>query len=257
MLSEEGEHERRIRVIFDDGFEWTAAEPRFKKPLVILAFTNRSGSNLLADYLRQSGRFRGFGEGLNADEIERNLAANPDTTFPDYIARVAGAPEEPGYWGIKASWAQIALLKRANILSMFSRVLMVHTVRRDLLGQAVSHWIAHQTNEWTSAHKRTGIEPRFDIGGIEGILMDIVRSNAAIDMISQVLGIQRHVVVYEQLQDDPAREVRRLAAELDVDLGDWMPHAPRIARQRNETNERFSALCRQRWRAALSGARGA
>ena len=65
-LAEQGPHESKIRALFPDAFAWQGPEPLFSKPLYVLAFTNRSGSNLLADYLLQTGRFRGFGEALTA-----------------------------------------------------------------------------------------------------------------------------------------------------------------------------------------------
>lgn len=249
----QGLHERHVRNLFPDAFAWHGTQPHFSsKPLYILAFTNRSGSNLLADYLRQTGRFRGFGEGLNWDEIRRSLETRPAASFPDYIARLAGPLDEPGIWGIKASWDQIIMLQRANILSMFSGVQIIHSVRRDLLGQAVSHWIAHQTNQWTSAHKESGIKPDFSLESVEQILMDIVRSNTYIDLIARTLGIPRHVVVYERLQDDPAAEISRLAESVSIDLGTWQPRTPRISQQRNETNESFRARCLEAWQAAVA-----
>ena len=251
-LSAQGPHESRVRALFPDAFVFAGERPVFSKPLCILAFTNRSGSNLLADYLRQTGRFRGFGEGLNWEEVRRSLKHQPVASFPDFVARLAGPPNEPGIWGIKASWDQIIMLQRANIPAMFSGVRIVHSVRRDLLGQAISHWIAHQTKRWTSAHKEQGIVPEVALDRIEPILMDIVRSNSHIDLVARTLGIPRHIVVYERLQDDPAGEIARLAGAMSVDLTGWHPGTPRIARQRDETNDRFRDACLKAWNAAIT-----
>lgn len=250
-FAQQGPHERKIRALFPGAFAWQGAEPKFSKPLYILAFTNRSGSNLLADYLRQTGKFRGFGEGLNWDEIQRSIERSPVASFPDYVAQLAGPPNTPGIWGVKASWTQIILLRRANILSMFPGVRIIHSVRQDLLGQAVSHWIAHQTNQWTSTQKGRDITPEFAADRIEQILMDIVRSNSYIDLLSRTLGLPRHAVVYEHLQDDPAGEMKRLAQALSIELEDWQPGTPRISRQRDETNDSFRNDCLEVWQSAL------
>jgi trehalose 2-sulfotransferase len=250
-FAEQGSHEHKIRALFPGAFSWSGPYPRFAKPFFILAFTNRSGSNLLADYLRQTGRFRGFGEGLNGDEVERSLTRDPIASFPDYVARLAGPPNEPGFWGIKASWDQILMLQRANIPAMFTGVRIIHSVREDILGQAVSHWIAHQTNQWTSAHKETGVTPSFAGDRIEHILMNIVRSNCYIDLIARTLDIPRHIVVYERLQDRPADEIARLAEAMSVDLGDWKPGTPRISRQRDTINDIFGSSCLEAWRSRL------
>lgn len=247
-----GPHEKQIRSFFPGTFERDAAEPPiFSKPLYILGFTNRSGSNMLADYLRQTGQLRGFGEGLNWDEIRRNLETCATASFPDYIARLASTRNEPGTWGIKATWDQILMLQRANIFSMFSGVQIIHSVRCDVIGQAISHWIAHQTKKWTSLHHENGVTPKFSQEDIEHITMDIVRSNAYIDLIARTSRIPRHVVVYEQLHSNPADEMRRLAKALVIDLGAWQPRAPRISMQRSVVNQDFRAKCLVSWQEAI------
>ena len=134
-LADQGTHEKQVRAMFPGAFEWRGTAPVYQAPLYILAFTNRSGSNLLADYLRQTGLMRGFGEGLNWDHIERDIARTPTASFPDYITQLAGPPGGTQSWGIKASWDQIVMLQRARIPAMFSGVRIIHTVREDILGQ--------------------------------------------------------------------------------------------------------------------------
>lgn len=250
-FAQQGPHEHNIRMLFPETFTWKGTEPLFSKPLYLLAFTNRSGSNLLADYLRQTREFRGFGEGLNWDTVKRSLDQHPVASFPDYVARLAGPVSEPGRWGIKSSWEQMIMLKRANIFAMFPSVQVIHSVREDMVGQAVSHWIAHQTNQWTSAQRRNGVTPEYAGDRIEHILMDVIRSNGFIDLICRALDLPRHVVVYEQLQTDPEAEIRRLAQALLLDLEGWQPGTPRISRQRDDTNANFRRRCMQDWLAAV------
>lgn len=249
-LSKGGQHEQNIRKMFPNSFIWNGETPLFPKPLFILAFSNRSGSNLLADYLRQTGRFRGFGESLNWDQVKRSHDDRPVAGFSDYILRLAGSHNEPRHWGVKASWDQIIMLQRARITSMFTGVKIIHSLRHDILGQAVSHWIAHQTNQWTSAHKAKSDSVDFSLGSVEQIIMDIIRSNAYIQQVTEAFNMPRAIVTYENLQSDPTTEIRRLAAALSVDLGEWIPNAPKIAQQRNERNDDFRERCHDAWRAA-------
>lgn len=250
-LAAPGPHERKIREIFLENFVWRGNPPLFSKPLYIMAFTNRCGSNLLADYLRQTKCFRGFGEGLNWDIVQDSLQRYPVRSFPEYVAHLADADNTPGAWGIKASWDQILMLHRANIPAMFSGVQIIHPIRQDLLGQAISHWIAHQTNQWTSVQKGLDVVPEFACDRIEQILMGIVRSNTYIDLISRALEISRHVVVYERLQENAAEAMGELLGALSIGLEGWEPRSPRIARQRNETNDHFQRQAMERWRAAI------
>lgn len=253
-FEKQGVHELKIRSMFPDAFVWHGSTPVFDRPLYILAFTNRTGSNLLADYLRQTGHFRGLEERLNWDSVKRSLESKRFDSFPDYIYELAGPPGTPGAWGIKASWDQILLLKRANIMSMFPGVRIIHSVRHDLLGQAVSHLIAHQTNQWTSEQTSSNVVPEYASDKIEQILMGIVRSNNYIDLIARTLEVPRYTVVYERLQDDPAGEIRRLAEGNYLDVTDWHPRTPKISRQRNEINVNFQSKCMEEWQKAIETA---
>lgn len=251
FFAKQGLHEINIRALFPGAFAWPGTEPLFAKPLYLLAFTNRSGSNLLADYLRQTRAFRGFGEALNWDTVKRSLDQDKVSSFPDYVTRLAGPVNEPGRWGIKASWEQIIMLKRANIFSMFPSVQVIHSVREDTVGQAVSHWIAHQTNQWTSVQQGSGVTPEYAGDRIEHIVMDIIRSNCFIDLICRALDLPRQVVRYERLQADPADEISRLASALSIDLEGWQPGIPRISRQRGDTNAAFRSNCMREWQSAI------
>ena len=81
--------------------------------------------------------------------------------------------------------------------------------------------------------------------------MNNLRSNCHINLVSQTLGIQRHVVVYEHLQETPEQEIKRLGETMSIDLTAWQPGAPRISRQRDHVNDSFRAACFDAWRSAI------
>ncbi|MBA4491493.1 Stf0 family sulfotransferase [Paracoccus sp. S1E-3] len=252
-LSRPGQHEVRINDLFSGNVRFDGKTPVFDRPLVIMAFSNRSGSNLLADYLRQTRRFAGFAEALNWDEVSLFLSKKRISSFPEYIETLARGAPPRSIWGVKASWDQMAMLTRANIFGMFPEVKVIHSVRRDVLGQATSHWIAHQTGKWTSTHNGTSAVPVFDSTAIERILMGIHRSNGYVDCICQAMHWPRIPIFYENVQQNMRLEIERIAKFMGVSIDDWQPAKPRISMQRDDTNATFKRECFARWRGALTG----
>lgn len=253
QLSVPGIHEKNIREIFPKNAHYDLEAPTFDKPLYIMAFTNRSGSNLLADYLRQTDKFTGFREALNWEEVNLSVSKTETASLPDYIKNISRSAPQHTLWGVKASWDQMAMLVRTNIISMFPSVRVVHTVRADLIGQAISHWIAHQTGKWTSRHSGSNTQPTFNNTAIERILSDIQMANCYIDCICRAMGWPRISVVYEHLQADPKLVMSRIAKFSSIDLDDWLPEQPSISRQRDNINDDFREMCFKHWRAALTG----
>ncbi|MFD1912949.1 Stf0 family sulfotransferase [Halodurantibacterium flavum] len=252
-LAQPDPHEVAIRRIFPDGggHEGGAVIDR---PLVILAFTNRCGSHLLGDYLRQTGHFAGFGEFLNHDVVATMQARTSARSFPEHLASLAGQLCPRGQiFGVKASAGQLAMLLRHRIPAMFSGLLVLHMTRRDVLAQAVSHSLAHQTGQWTSQQQaRAETEPRFDLAQIEAVLRDIHRENEMIGLTCNVMGLPRMGIVYEDLVRNPATTVQRIAHRLDLDLGGWTAARPRLRKQANSTNDAFCATYRRLAQEALA-----
>lgn len=251
-LSAPGVHETQIAEMFSGKMKFDGNQPVFDKPLVIMAFSNRSGSNLLADYLRQTRRFAGFRETLNWDEVKLGLSKAPVASFPDYIESLVKGVTPRTYWGVKASWDQMAMLARANIAGMFPSVKVIHSMRSDLLAQAVSHWIAHQTGKWTSTHSGRDVAPVFDGRTIEGILLSVQKANCYVDCICRAMNWPRIGVIYENLQKTPQGPVERVARFVGVPLDDWKPGEPRISMQRDNINTDFTKETLQRWRSTLT-----
>ncbi len=217
-------------------------------PLLLLAFTNRSGSNLLADRLCSTGHFSGFRESLNHPNVSRQKAELGSETFPDHIAKLHHALSVEGTTpGFKASWGQLAMLLRWNIPAMFDSIRILHIRRHDVLDQAISFSIAHQTQQWSSRQRSKG-PAKYNYKKISTILNNINKANNSIASICSIFSLERIPIFYEDLVADPEAEVKRIAATLGFDASDWIPSAPKIDKQANELNlefrERFAAEAR-------------
>ena len=127
-------HEAGIRAIFQNRVAWSGTAPVIDRPLLVLAFTNRSGSNLLADYLRQTGQVAGIGEYLNQETVARQADRYGIDSVPAYLQNLAGRLCSGGQqFGVKASAEQLQLLIEGGLLGMFRSASVVHIHRDDLM----------------------------------------------------------------------------------------------------------------------------
>ncbi len=243
VLAEHGPHERRISRMYGGRMLYDGSTPEFDFPLLIIAFTNRSGSSLLGELLRQTGRCTGFGEPLNADQAKLLADTYGLSSFPDQIRHLAGRGGTPDkVCGIKASADQLAMLLRCNIPAMFSSAAIAHIERRDVVKQAVSHWIAHQTQKWRSGDGGNGAEAVFDAKAIDGIIDAQAKVNGSIRHLIAVSGLPSAHVYYEPLVREPKSTVRRVGAVVGEDFADWTPKPTRLKRQADDRNAEFVEL---------------
>jgi trehalose 2-sulfotransferase len=222
----------------------------------VMAFTNRSGSHLLAEYMLQTGRFRGLGEWLNLPVVTEFAKTSASSSLPEYLrwlaAHLGAGPDSD--LGINASAEQLSMLVRHGLLGMFAGVRIVHMRRQDLIGQAVSFHIANQTQRWTSRHPSSidSQDVPFDARQIDAFIQSIQKQNAQIEVQLALLDCPKATVTYEDLTDTPGPVLRRLGRNLGVDLQEWRPVVPRLEKQSDTRNlamvEEFQRLSRQRLR---------
>jgi len=256
LFGRAGLHERRIATQFAGRCRFAGDAPVFARRLILLGFTNRSGSTLLAEYLRQSGRVAGGMELLNHDIVATQVASHPADDFPVYITglvhRLGG--DDGDAFCLKASWDQIAMLYRWNIPAMFRSTRMIHIRRADVVGQAVSHAIADQTKSWTSQQHAAGITPVFDARRIGAIIARQARAHDAIALAAQVLDVPCVDITYEQLATAPTLHVQRVLGACGVDVAPgWQVRATVLQKQATAVNAGFAARYRAILRSSLTG----
>lgn len=263
-------HERAIRRIYAGRTAYAGTKPCFDQKLLLLAFTNRSGSTLLAELLTATGRVAGGGEFLNAETVARQSAQAPEA-FPAYIAHLVQRQchADAVYFCLKANVDQLAMLIRWNIPAMFQGFEIIHCWRDDLIAQAVSYSIAAQTLTWTAAQvpaaqMTAAHAPTYNHRQIARRIADQAAENAAIRAIVDALGRPRHVVSYEQLCRNPELHLKRLLAALGAPAPQWTYCPPQLVRQAKQINRDFvarfrretlSRLHRRTWHPLLSFAK--
>lgn len=244
LLSKTGVHEKSLRGFFNGQVEYNGP-PVFNHPLFCLGFFNRSGSNLLAGYLRATPYFSGFNEQLNYTTVE-NLSREWEVSrFPDYIRqsaiRVGRGKVAHGY---KASVDQLMMLERFGIPKMYAGGLkIIHITRQGLIGQAISYQIASQTRKWTSQQSGIGedVDVQFDTRLATRLIDAAQSSDNGISMFAEIFEYPRLHVTYEDLLASPRDVLDRIARFSGQEGVNWPVKAPGIERQASEMNEGFRA----------------
>lgn len=243
FLLQGGVHEAQIRGLFGGSATFDGAAPVFDHPLYLLGFSNRSGSNLLAEYLRSTSCFSGFNEQLNHETVREQARKLSVQSFPDFIrADTAKYGKAGRMHGYKASWDQILMLYRLRIPSMYrGGARIIHITRDDLIGQGISYHIASQTKRWSSLHKGEPTEPDYDHGKISALVGAAQLSAAAIQNLAVIFEIPRFHLTYEALVERPRRTVQRIGTFAGVNLADWVPPKTRLQRQSDALNDAYRA----------------
>lgn len=239
-LTRPGLHEGKIlNQLGKDRVSFTGSAPEFKGRLILLAFTNRSGSTLLGEYMRQTGMIHGLGEFSNHDFVIRQMEKAQLNSFPDLIRHLNKGRKPHQIFGIKASWDQITMLVRWNIPAMFEEVRVVHISRRDILAQAISYAIASQTKQWTSTQKTNGSEPVFDANALDLIMAEQQSQDARIRLVCQLFDIPNYAMTYEGLCANPTGHMRAVLTFCGVPRPKWEAVTPQLKKQAGLVNERF------------------
>ncbi|WOI35318.1 Stf0 family sulfotransferase (plasmid) [Tritonibacter scottomollicae] len=254
LLSATGVHEKALRRFFK-GDVFHNGSKIFDHPLYCIGFHNRSGSNLLADYLRNTPYFSGFHEQLNFNTVENQSSEWGVKNFPDFI-REATIRFGGGQFvhGFKASVDQLMMLQRFNIPKMFKGGMrIIHITRRDLVGQAISFQIASQTQRWTSQQVGLGddVKVAFDESKITNVIDAAQKSANGISMFSEVFGCPRLHVSYEELVQSPSQTLARVARFAGQEAAEWPIGDPKISRQSSELNTHFREMYIDRLREML------
>lgn len=239
-LDKRGPHEAALRQRFAR-FEYRGEHAPVTDPVCILLFTNRSGSTLVAEYLRATGRVVAMGEPLNHPIVGRRAARFGLRTFPDYLAHEYRRWHQPGtVYGFKASWDQALMLWRAGILPhYFSNVRWILVQREDLVAQAISFSIAEQTQRWHSFDAGDHPAPVYDYARILRRVQTLAQSNAALQAVCSLLQLAPCRIDHDAFVAAPEEHTHALADHLGLGEVSIDPERIRLHRQRDGTSREF------------------
>ncbi|MGH9162065.1 MAG: Stf0 family sulfotransferase [Vicinamibacteraceae bacterium] len=195
-----------------------------------IAFSIRSGSNLLCDLLARNGA--GYPTeyfqnpfGVTNKHWYDTLDVPPDD-FPTFMTRLVATRAQNGIFGSKVTWFQKnGLLKTlarvfepgiSTLEDVFPRHQWVFLRRRDRFAQAVSAWLAQQSGRWLSERARETAPPaiEYDFRGIQTFLETILVEEHLWEDYFARAGVQPISLWYEDLVQDRAGVLLDLLRQL-------------------------------------------
>lgn len=208
-------------------FQQTAAPIRAS---YTIAFTLRSGSNLLCDYLALNGlgqptEYFQYPLGQANRFWFDQLGVAPDD-LPGFLAQLLRQRGQRGLFGCKMTWDHknallAAVGERAgrpcDIADLFPHHRWIYLQRRSRIDQAVSLWRAQQSGVWTSAQAGPSAAPPYDFFGLFTCLFTLLVEDHLWQEYFAQRGVVPHRVSYEALLAEPRAVLARLAALLRPD----------------------------------------
>lgn len=209
---------------------------------VFLCFTNRCGSNLVAEALASDGRVNLAAECYNAAEVLRAARQLKLTSFSDYFAGVALHDQRSNRFIVKLAADHLTLLFHAGILSAIAnRSRFIFVERSDKLGQAISMCLAETTLAWAS-YNNPACPPElvaFSRGLVDHHIELILRQNLFFERFFAINGIVPHRVIYEHFVASPDTAVRALGHALGLSELCLRPENVRTKAQRGPVNTQW------------------
>ena len=265
----------------------------------LVCATPRSGSTLLCEMLLATGRAgrplehfevlshtslprqpREYFVGCTDSELLEVLAplepGTPNAESPEaWWAKIrAEGSSENGVWGGKLMWGHVddllgrvhrlAGLRDADLATALQALLggppLIYVTRQDRVSQAVSLWLAVQTQSWRAdpipsaqaSHAdnvRSPLGARYRFAGIDHLVAGLEADDRAWREWFTRSGHRPLIITYEELDRAPQETVGRVLGELG--LGDVEPPTPALHRQRDVRSAEWARRYRiERERAA-------
>ena len=190
-----------------------------------IAFTIRTGSSLLCDYLTAAGlgqpsEYFQFPFGVANARHYRQLNVQPGD-FVSYLRQLFAHRAQNGFFGVKLTWEhQAVLVEEARkhwdgirgLDDLFPGNRWVYLRRRDKIGQAISGWRAMKSGKWHSSDiiAAQDAKPEYGFHEILNVLFLLLNDEYHWDNYFGLNRIEPQIIFYEDFQNDPKGTVLKL-----------------------------------------------
>jgi len=204
-----------IRAKFDCPYDSTA------KHLLVLYSSPRCGSTFACHVLRDTRicvAHEYFQPFQYRPYLEKrwNIAPDNDSEYISQIVKHRGGPN--GILGINLHGRHIKYWEKArHALPRSISETHIRIKRKDLEAQAVSYYIARNTNNWIKSDTRKAL-PTYNYFAIRNLKKEIVESEGLIDAFIKQNSLPVRTIFYEDFITDPYMIVELLKSEMSDDL---------------------------------------
>lgn len=233
------------------------------KRQVILCFTNRCGSNWLAELLYATELMGLADEFFNTERIQADCAECGLNSLDDFVRHLPGNHSTLNkIFATKLSWDQLYFLSRVKVIPwIIPNPQFIYIVRDDVAAQALSFLVAQQTGQWKS-NWNSGVNGKIELADIsnEQIIMaisEILFAQSKFELYFEMLKLNPCRIHYEDLLAKPEFIIARIlqylkipapkkmeinSAKLQLEKQRDEQSEKRLARFHRETEDRYNFL---------------
>ncbi|WP_417459283.1 Stf0 family sulfotransferase [Kordiimonas sp.] len=245
MELKQHQHETDILAYYGGDRSRTRITGKLPGKGVFVLFGNRSGSNYLVDLMKRIPSVSMRHEIFNAVNVQKMSDQHALQNFEDYVRFMRQDCKTP-HWGAKIGCIQLDMLHRFGLLDAFeggSSIIWIK--RKNIIAQAVSHYIAHHNQQWASFHEAKGEVPEYDFDAIERIVSSCLKHNSDAELSLTVLNQPYHTVWYEDLIRKPFVTIRRIALFIDEPFEKLGKRKSMFQKQAHSAKDEFEARFRE------------
>lgn len=217
------------------------------KKQVILCFTNRCGSNWLAELLNATGLVGLADEFFNAERVQEDCAVCKLNSFDGFIRNLPNNHSTlNAVFATKLSWDQLYFLSRIKVIpKIIPKPRFIYIAREDLAAQALSFLVAKQTGQWKS-NWNSGVNGKSELASISNekiieVISEIQFAQSQFELYFKKLKLKPYRVCYEDLQTDPEFIISEILHFLGIPTSkQWeiIPAKLQLEKQRDEQSEK-------------------
>lgn len=211
---------------------------------LFLCFTNRCGSNFLAELIASTGRLNRGEEVFNASTVQAHATEQGLRSLAEYVNFLCRRLNMSGWLTAKIGIEQLVMLTEAGILDQIlarSRFILIE--RQDRLAQAISRLVAVQNGQWTSAQTTLKADEAliYDRAALEAQQADVAFQNQAFYRFFAANGLVPKHLAYEAIAQSPQ--------EYLSDIGTWLGFESFVGDLSALRIHRQDSAVKHRWRA--------
>jgi LPS sulfotransferase NodH len=235
-------HRDPLQSVFGPSPPTGVIDPSLK--FLFICFTNRCGSNYLAQLIASTGVLNVAEEVFNAPTVQEHAGREGLRSLYDYMGFLGRRLTMSGWLTAKLGIEQLVMLTEAGILdAIIGRARFLLIERQDTVAQAISRLVAMQNGEWTSRHTATIPDEQlvYSRAGIDAQREIIAFDNQAFYRFFASNGLAPNHLAYEAVVQSPGRHL--------ADIGRWLGFGPFLGDPAAIGIRRQESPVKRAWRA--------